>query len=233
LLGERAGTPALLLFDFDGVVADSEIIAIQTEADYLTAIGHPTSFDEAMHMFMGKNHTDTVAAMERYIGRKLPADYETTHRDLIRARMRRDVAPVPGIAAFLDAHTHILKCVASSSSTAWLDHCVDKFGLRPHFGDKLFSATLVANGKPAPDIYWHAARAMGAADVETLVIEDSPTGVRGGVAAGMFVVGFLGGSHIRPGHADKLRAAGAHAIAEDFAEVAAIVAKTRIGRGAG
>jgi HAD superfamily hydrolase (TIGR01509 family) len=219
--------PALIVFDFDGVVADSETIAAESEADFLTSIGHPTSPEDAMRMFLGKNHTDTMLAMARYIGRKVPEHYETTHRDRVRAKMRDEVTPIPGIAAFLDTHTHVPKCVASSSSRQWLDHCVDKFELRPHFGDNLFSASLVANGKPAPDLYWHAAGAMGAAVPDTLVIEDSPTGVTGGVAAGMYVIGFLGGSHIRPGHADKLRAAGAHAIAETFDEVSALIARAR------
>jgi HAD superfamily hydrolase (TIGR01509 family) len=224
LAARIAGTPALIIFDFDGVIADSETISNQSVADYLTSIGHPTSLDEAMLLFMGKHHADTVAAMEHYIGRKLPEDYATTHRDRVRVKMRANVMPVFGIEAFLDAHTHSPKCVASSSTRGWLDHCVDKFSLRHHFAGNLFSATLVANGKPAPDIYWHAAREMGAAPADTVVLEDSPTGVKGGVAAGMHVIGFLGGTHIRPGHADKLRAAGAHAIAETFDEVAAMIA---------
>jgi HAD superfamily hydrolase (TIGR01509 family) len=220
------GAPALIIFDFDGVVADSETLSNQSVADYLTSIGHPTSLDEAMMLFLGKHHEDTVAAMERYIGRPLPADFATAHRDRVRVKMRAEVGPIPGVDMFLDAHTHLPKCIASSSTRGWLDHCVDKFGFRPHFADNLFSATLVANGKPAPDIYWHAAREMGAAPADTVVLEDSPTGVKGGVAAGMHVIGFLGGSHIRPGHADKLRGAGAHAIAETFEEVTAMIAAT-------
>jgi HAD superfamily hydrolase (TIGR01509 family) len=215
----RPGAPHLLIFDFDGVVADSETIANQALADYLTSIGHPTSLDDSMRMFMGKRHADTLAAIVRYIGRPLPDTFETAYRARVRVRMRAEVQPIAGVAAFLERHRHVVKCVASSSSREWLDHCVDKFGFRGAFGDNLFSATLVANGKPAPDIFLHAARAMNVAPPTTTVIEDSPTGVQGAVAAGMTVIGFLGGSHIRTGHADKLRAAGAHAIAEDFAEV--------------
>lgn len=218
---ERPGVPALIIFDFDGVVADSEAIAAQGGAEFLTSIGHPTSVEDAMRMFLGRNHVDTVAAMEQYIGRKLPASYETTHRAQIRAKMRTEVGPIPGVAAFLDAHAPIPKCVASSSGVAWLDHCTDKFGFRHHFGPNLFSATLVAKGKPAPDIYLHAASAMGATPSRCLVIEDSPTGVKSGVAAGMYVIGFLGGSHVRAGHADKLRAAGAATTARTYDEVAA------------
>jgi HAD superfamily hydrolase (TIGR01509 family) len=220
----RADAPAsLLIFDFDGVVADSETIANQALADYLTRIGFPTTLDDSIRMFMGKRHADTIAGIVRYTGRPLPADFEQDYRARVRVLMRETVLPVPGVKQFLDRHTEIAKCVASSSSREWLDHCVDKFGFRTAFGDNLFSATLVANGKPAPDIFLHASRAMNSTPAATVVIEDSPAGVQGAVAAGMHVVGFLGGSHIRPGHADKLRAAGAHAIADGFDEVAAIV----------
>ncbi len=216
--------PSLIIFDFDGVVADSETIANQALANYLTSIGHPTTLDDSMRMFMGKRHADTLDAIVRYIGRPLPDSFETGYRAGVRVTMREQVVPIPGVQVFLDEHTSVPKCVASSSSREWLDHCVEKFALRPQFGDNLFSATLVRNGKPAPDIYLYAAQAMAAQPVSTVVLEDSPTGVIGAVAAGMHVIGFLGGSHIRPGHADKLIAAGAHAIAETFDEVARIIA---------
>ena len=88
-----------MIFDFDGVVADSETVSNQSLADYLTALGHPTTLDEAMHMFMGKHYADTVLAVERYIGRPMPADYETTHRDRVRVPDAfRDVGPVAGVA---------------------------------------------------------------------------------------------------------------------------------------
>ena len=226
-VSKLSSAPLVLIFDFDGVVADSETVSNQTLADYLTTIGHPTTLDEAMHLFMGKHHADTVNAVERYIGRPLPADYETTHREQVRMRMRSEVGPVAGVSAFLNAHSDIPKCVASSSSRAWLDHCVDKFGFRKHFGDNLFSATLVANGKPSPDIYLLAAREMSAQIQHAVVIEDSPTGVRAGVAAGMHVIGFTGGSHVRAGHANKLLGAGAHEIAESFEEAARIIVRRR------
>jgi HAD superfamily hydrolase (TIGR01509 family) len=220
---QSLGRPDLLIFDFDGVVADSETIANQSLADYLTAIGHPTSLDDAMRLFMGKRHADTLVAISTYIGRPIPDDFETAYRVQNRVVMRERVRPVPGVAGFLQTRSGFKRCVASSSSVEWLDHCVDAFGFRPAFGQNLFSATRVANGKPAPDIFLLAAHEMKADPVSTIVIEDSPTGVRGAVAAGCRVIGFLGGSHIRAGHADILRAAGAHAIAHDYDEVAHLV----------
>jgi beta-phosphoglucomutase-like phosphatase (HAD superfamily) len=106
LSAELTAAPGLIIFDFDGVVADSETISNQSVADYLTSIGHPTSLDEAMQLFLGKHHADTVAAMEQYIGRRLPEDFETRHRDRVRVKMRCEVMPVRGIEAFLDAHAH-------------------------------------------------------------------------------------------------------------------------------
>jgi HAD superfamily hydrolase (TIGR01509 family) len=219
--------PQLLIFDFDGVVADSETISNQALADYLTSIGHATTLDDAMQLFMGKRHADTLAAIVRYIGRPLPDDFETAYRSRTRVVMREQVGPVAGVSGFLDNHAHIPRCVASSSSREWLDHCVDRFGFRHHFGDQLYSATLVQNGKPAPDIFLYAADRMGAQPSDTLVLEDSEAGVRGASAAGMSVIGFLGGSHIRTGHGDKLLAAGAHGLAHDYGDVARIVATGR------
>jgi HAD superfamily hydrolase (TIGR01509 family) len=219
----KLGTPDLLIFDFDGVVADSETIANQQLAKYLTGLGHPTSLDEAMRLFMGKRHVDTLSAIETYIGRPIPDDYEETHRAETRVVMRAQVQPISGVRAFLERPAAFKRCVASSSGPEWLDHCVDAFGFRHAFGRNLFSATRVANGKPAPDIFLLAAREMGVKPSDAIVIEDSPTGVRGGIAAGCRVIGFLGGSHIRDGHADKLLAAGAHAIAHDYDEVAHLI----------
>ncbi len=220
---QRLGRPDLLIFDFDGVVADSETIANQSLADYLTRIGHPTTLEDAMRLFMGKRHVDAIAAITTYIGRPIPEDFETEHRARNRIVMRESVRPIRGVEAFLVTQGDVKRCIASSSSREWLDHCVDAFGFRAAFGQNLFSATLVANGKPAPDIFLLAARQMKAEPAVTIVIEDSPAGVIGAVAAGCRVIGFLGGSHVRAGHADRLRAAGAHAIAHDYEEVAHLV----------
>lgn len=215
----------LIIFDFDGVVADSETIANELLAESVTALGKPTSIDDSIRLFMGKRWEDCKSAVVEWIGQPLPEHFEETHRQRTREVMRRDVGPVGGVQAFLDGHRHLARCVASSSSREWLDHCVDKFGFREHFGDNLFSATQVANGKPAPDIFHLAARSMEIAPQACLVIEDSPSGVQGARAAGMTVIGFLGASHIRDGHAERLMAAGAHELARSYDEVAAILAR--------
>jgi len=217
----------LIIFDFDGVVADSETIANELLAQSVTALGKPTTVDDSIRLFMGKRWEDCKSAVVEWIGQPLPEHFEVTHRQRTREVMRRDVDPVPGISAFLDSHGHLARCVASSSSREWLDHCVDKFGFREHFGNNLFSATQVPNGKPAPDIFHLAARTMEVPPEACLVIEDSPSGVQGARAAGMTVIGFLGASHIRDGHAERLLAAGAHELARSYEEIAALIAKRR------
>jgi HAD superfamily hydrolase (TIGR01509 family) len=223
-----APTPGLLIFDFDGVVADSETLANTLLADSITTgLGKPTSLDDSIRLFMGKRWEDCRQAIVEWVGAPLPEGFEETHRSRSKSVMRRDVGPVAGLEVFLDAHVHLPRCVASSSSHEWLDHCVDKFGVRQHFGRSLYSATEVPNGKPAPDIFFHAARSMGVSPEACIVLEDSPAGVMGARAAGMTVIGFLGASHIRDGHAELLSAAGAHHLAEDYCAVARLLAAQR------
>jgi HAD superfamily hydrolase (TIGR01509 family) len=218
--------PNLIIFDFDGVVIDSETIANRILAESVSALGKPTTLDDSIRLFMGKRWEDTKQAIAAWTGAPLPPDFEEWHRARSRGEMRGEAGPSPvtGVVGFLESQAHLARCVASSSNPDWLDHCVDKHGLRGHFGMNLYSATAVPNGKPAPDIFLHAADRMSAAPQSCLVIEDSPSGVIGARAAGMTVIGFLGGSHIRDGHGDRLLAAGAHRLAHDYEDVARLLA---------
>ena len=223
-----ASMPGLLIFDFDGVVADSETMANTLLADSITTgLGKPTTLDDSIRLFMGKRWEDCRQAIVEWVGAPLPDGFEESHRARSKTVMRRDVGPVAGLVRFLDGHGHLPRCVASSSSHEWLDHCVDKFGVRHHFGRSLYSATEVPNGKPAPDIFFHAANSMGVSPESCIVLEDSPAGVLGARAAGMTVIGFLGASHIRDGHAERLSAAGAHHLATDYDAVARLLAARR------
>jgi HAD superfamily hydrolase (TIGR01509 family) len=217
--------PKLIIFDFDGVVVDSETLANEALAQYLTELGRPTTFEDSLREFMGKRHEDMLARVDVWLGRPRSPTFSEDYRARTREMMREKVQPIPQVALFLEQHSHVAKCVASSSQRGWLDHCVDKFAFRSHFGDNLFSATEVKNGKPAPDIFLMAASRMDIEPEAALVIEDSATGVLGARAAGMTTIGFLGGSHIRDGHREKLMAAGATHIAEDYAAVARILAQ--------
>lgn len=216
--------PCLIILDFDGVIADSETLANSLLAESISAIGVPTTLDDCIRLFMGKRWEDCRQAVAEWIGAPLPPGFEESHRARSRLEMRRDVGPVAGVAGFLERHAHLPRCIASSSSPEWLDHCVDKFGLRRHFGTNLFSAVEVAKGKPAPDIFLRAAERMGVAPQSCLVVEDSASGVIGARAAGMTVIGFLGASHIRDGHGDRLLESGAHHLAADYAAVTRLIA---------
>jgi HAD superfamily hydrolase (TIGR01509 family) len=216
--------PELIIFDCDGVVADSETLANELLAESISRIGRPTTMEDSIRLFMGKRWEDCKRAIVDWTGEPLPPSFEADHRALSRDRMRSEVCSVPGLETFLAAHRSYQKCIASSSEHAWLNHCVDKFGLRTHFGRNLFSAADVANGKPAPDIFLYSARRMGVSPKACVVLEDSPTGITGALAAGMTAVGFLGASHILDGHAERLCLVGAHHLAKNFAEVASLLA---------
>lgn len=212
-----------LILDFDGVLVESEYVGNKQIADFLTARGHPTSVEESMREFMGLAGRDFHDAIERWIGRPLPDDFHT-EREAEDARVLAEgLEAVAGAVAFIERlPADLPKAIASSSSTEWIRRHLDHLGLGRHFGDHLYSGREhVARGKPAPDLYWHAAAALGADIARTVVIEDSPVGVTGAVASGAFVIGLAAGRHCFDGHGERLRALGAHAVAHSFDEVAA------------
>ena len=216
-----------LIFDFDGVLLESEYVGNRQIAEYLTAQGHPTTPEESMHHFMGLSGADFLAAIERWIGRALPEDFHATRAAEDARVLREGIEAVAGAVAFIESlPPELPKAIASSSRSHWIETHLDHLGLRHHFGDKIFSGREhVARGKPAPDLYWHAAAAMGVDISRTLIIEDSPVGVAGAVASRATVVGLCAGSHCLPGHADRLRALGVQHIATDFDEVAALLGR--------
>lgn len=214
-----------LIFDFDGVLIESEAVGNRQIADYLTSIGHPTSAADSFANFMGLSGHAFLGAIERWIGRPLPDDFHVARKAEDDRIMREGVDAVEGAVRFVfDLPGDLPKAIASSSSTAWITRHLDHIGLREVFGDRIFSGKEhVARGKPAPDIYLHAAAALGVPIERCVVVEDSPVGATGAVASGAHVVGFVGGSHCGPDHAEKLRAIGVHKIATTFDEVAALL----------
>jgi HAD superfamily hydrolase (TIGR01509 family) len=208
-----------MIFDFDGVIVDSEILSNTILAEALTDLGHPTSVEQAVERYIGLNWRDMCVVIEAEIGRPLPADFRTRSKEAFMLRLE-EVTAVAGVQAFLDSLSPIRKAVASSSPTQWLRGSLQRFGLAHHFGDRLFSAAEhVGRGKPHPDIYLYAARELGVAPAEVLVLEDTPTGVKSARAAGMTVVGLCAGLHCGPGHGERLRVAGADRVAGSYEEV--------------
>ena len=218
---------AALLFDFDGVLIESEYVGNRHLAEYLTGIGHPTTPEQSMAEFMGYSGPDFRARVERWIGRPIPEDFTAARRAEDERVMREGVGEVAGAVAFVRALPPALpKAVVSSSRTRWLRRHLEHLGLEGAFGDHLYSGhEHVERGKPAPDLYLHAADRLGVAIGDCVVIEDSIVGATGAVASGAFVIGLTAGSHCAPGHGDRLRTLGVGAVACDFGEAAAILAE--------
>jgi HAD superfamily hydrolase (TIGR01509 family) len=208
----------LIVFDFDGVLADSELLANAVLAEAVTALGVPTTADDSLRLYMGKRLQEVIATVEAAIGRAVPPGFAQSFHVRTLERFREELRLIEGSRAYIEAFASVPRCIASSSSPDRLAMCLDLLGLSALFGPHVFSAAQVERGKPHPDIFLFAAERMGVKPGDALVIEDSVGGVRAAVAAGMTVIGLLAGSHIREGHAERLRAAGAHHLAATFAE---------------
>ena len=204
-------TPSLIIFDCDGVLIDSEIIACRTDSECLAEIGIALSAEQIMDRYVGISTTAMLADIQSRHAQPLPNDFANTLAQRVAAAFDSQLQPMAGIEAALSALA-IDKCVASSSAPERLRHSLHLTNLLHHFDPHIFSATQVARGKPAPDLFLFAAARMQTPPNACLVIEDSEAGVRAAVAAGMEVIGFTGGGHCRPGHAERLRTAGATAI---------------------
>lgn len=218
-------TPAAIIFDFDGVVADSEVRANLSLAESLTAAGMPATYDECLRDYYGHNWQETERRIVARYGRALPADFRETHRERARARYMEGFDAVPGVASFLDTLGPLPRAIASSSRAEYIGWALGLFGLGHHFGEHVYSADGWDRGKPFPDIYLAAAKGLDVDSVDCLAIEDSPTGAQAAIAAGMTVVGFCGAGHIvdRASHGAMLRDVGVHHIALTFDEVATYI----------
>lgn len=213
----------LIIFDCDGVLIDSEVIACRMMAEALTQEGYPISTEDMVLRFAGLSGKTRQAEIERELGRKLPADFETIAQQSLRAAFRQELQATPGIVDALDALL-IPVCVASSSGQDRLGYALGLVGLHDRFAGNVFSAESVANGKPAPDLFLYAAARMQVDAGDCLVIEDSVAGVQAAVAAGMQVLGFCGGGHCPPSHATRLLAEGAMAVFSDMTALPRLVA---------
>ena len=210
--------PRLIIFDFDGVIADSETLACAVLADIISELGHPITTDDAIRLFTGLRSQECHTAIETMIGRPLPPDFVSILRNRRSASFERELTAVEGVRDYIRAFASTPQCIASQSSLEYLAFCLKILGLTESFQDAVFSAAGMKRGKPHPDIYLHAAKKMGVDPARAIVVEDSVIGVKAGVAAGATVIGLLAGSHIQSGHEQRLREAGAHHIARTFAE---------------
>jgi HAD superfamily hydrolase (TIGR01509 family) len=212
----------LIIFDCDGVLVDSEVISCRAHAETLTRHGYPITADQVLDRFLGVSDREARQTIEAELGRSLPIDFEAQMKQSALQRYADDLQTIPYVGEAIAAIS-LPKCVASSGTPEKIRHGLDCAGLYDLLAPNIFSATQVKRGKPAPDLFLFAAAQMAAAPERCLVIEDSMPGVAGALAAGMTVLGFHGGSHCRPGYADRLRAAGASMTFDDMRQLPGLI----------
>jgi HAD superfamily hydrolase (TIGR01509 family) len=187
------GDLQLVIFDCDGVLVDSEVISNEVLARLLTAEGLPTTLAEARRAYQGLLLSEVLAGVEERLGRPLPDGWLARYEHERAEAFRLELKPVPGAANAVEpaAMAGLEVCVASQGSLEKTRLSLELTGLDQLFGDRaLFSASTVARGKPHPDLFLHAASAMGAAPSACAVVEDTPSGVTAAVAAGMRALGY-------------------------------------------
>jgi HAD superfamily hydrolase (TIGR01509 family) len=205
----------MVIFDCNGVLVDSEPLATSIVSQEFMRAGFPLTPDIVARYFTGRRPADMFGEVEIAAGRKLPPGFAAT---VASATLRRFRAELRATAHMAQALSWLRgpKCVASSSSFDRIRVSLESTDLIRYFEPYLFSATEVRQGKPAPDLFLHAAAKMHVAPRDCIVVEDSAVGVAAGVAAGMTAIGFIGGSHAGPRLAEQLRTAGARAVISDM-----------------
>lgn len=198
----------MIIFDCDGVLVDSEIISNAIDAELMTGAGHTITTAELVQGYIGQPKAQIWAAIAQERGIAWPDGLLAEADRLLLERIETDLLEVVGAGAALGQLTGPM-AVASSSAMPKLRRSLTLCGLIDYFDPRIFSASQVARGKPAPDVFLFAADQCGVAPASCIVVEDSVAGVVAARAAGMTVLGFTGGRHTYPGHAEKLRAAGA------------------------
>jgi len=183
---------SLVIFDCDGVLVDTERIAVRIDVAVLAELGWKMSEAEVIERFMGKSDDAMTREIEAHTGRKLPESWEAPFRHLYREAFAAELTPVPGVVEALDTIT-LPTCVASSGTHEKIRYTLGLTGLYDRFAGRIFSVDDVRRGKPAPDLFLHAAGRMGAAPERCAVVEDSPYGVQAARAAGMRAFGYAGG----------------------------------------
>ena len=219
----------LIIFDCDGVLVDSEMLSCRCLAEALTSLGIPTQVGVILDQFLGQS-IETILGHYRELGHSFPPDFTDELAARTREAFTRSLRPIADIEPTLRS-LRIPYCVASSSDRTRVSHSLALTRLDRLFGDRIYTAQMVPLGKPAPDLFLHAACAMHASPTCTLVIEDSVSGVVAGKAAGMTVWGFTGGSHYagRDGKPALLNA-GADCVFSSMADFPTLAARHGAGR---
>jgi len=212
----------MIIFDCDGVLVDSEILAVRQEVDAFDELGIAITFEEIVDQYVGLSYATMERRVNESYGVELPPGFfEKIQADTL-ASFPAELKPVAGMVDLV-ASVAGSKCVASSSNLDRILLSLQVTGHDSFTTDHIFSAQMVEHGKPAPDLFLYAAAQVGVDPRVCTVVEDSPHGVQGAVAAGMRVIGLVAAGHCSPALADRLRAAGADDIAADAAELGSLI----------
>ncbi len=215
----------LTIFDCDGVLVDSEIIAAKVESKLLNEAGYPISVEEMGERFAGMTWKNILLSVEKEIDIPLSASLLDKSETLLDQRLAREVKIIEGVN-FALSRIEGPRCICSNSSVHRLDSMLTKVGLKEQFAPNIFSAKELGADrvKPKPDIYLHALSQMGVAAKKAVVVEDSVHGVHAARDAGIRVIGFTGASHTYPSHADRLTDAGAETVISRMIDLPAVIA---------
>ncbi|RWD61473.1 MAG: HAD family phosphatase [Mesorhizobium sp.] len=217
--------PDLVIFDCDGVLVDSEIVAARVEAELLTSAGFEISAEEIFESYAGLTFKDIMLRLEEKSDIPFQASLIDRAEELVDRKLRSDVRVIDGAREAVAAVT-VPRAVCSNSRKDRVEFMLEKVRLLPFFAGRIFSGLDIPSKKtkPAPDVFLYAAEQLGANPKNTFVIEDSVHGITGARAAGMRVIGFTGAGHSYPGHADALTEAGAETVIRRFAEFGGTIA---------
>lgn len=206
-----------IIYDCDGVLVDSELIYKSSERMFLKNVGLVYETQEFFRRFMGRSEKSFFEEAEKdhmaLHGRSLPGDFRPGLLAYQEEAFETQLAAITGMEQVIESFLHVPYAVASSSPTKSLKYKLAKTGLLDHFGDHIYSAEMVAHGKPEPDLFLYTADKINMATKDCIVVEDSANGVIAGVRAGMTIIGFCGGGHCPEGHEANLMHAGASKVA--------------------
>ena len=221
----------LIIFDCDGVLIDSEILSARVDSELLGEIGYEITPEELAHRFAGITTERIFELVGEEMGRAVPTKLIERAKRETDKKLKEEVLPIGGVQEMLDALDDP-RCICSNSRPERLQISLTKAGLWDRFRPYVFSAQAVGEGrgKPAPDVFLHAAGIFETEPADAIVIEDSVAGITGAVAAGMRVIGFTGASHTWPGHGEVLMEAGALTVIRRLSEVPATVEALRAWR---
>lgn len=212
----------LIIFDFDGVIVDSENLSSQAHAETLQQAGINLTIEQVDEQFIGIDVPTMRATLQSQFGAEKVKLYAENIDRVYKQKFRQELRLIPHIREFITT-TKMPICIASNSTPDRLTISQQITNISDIFNGKTFSASMVKRPKPAPDLFLHAAKEMGYAPENCLVIEDGAHGVTAAVEAGIKSIGFYGGSHCKPGHAAQLTAAGAIHIFNDMSELTNII----------